>query len=651
MANKSVKVPERSFRSAAIERAEAGEEDRIIELSFSSEEPYERWWGVEILGHGKSEVDLSFIGSGRAPFLVDHKRSVDNQIGVVEKVWLDSGTGRARIRFGKAARATEFLERVRDGELSNISVGYSISELRLESETDGIGTYRITRWKPEEISLVTVPADETVGVGRSADEKVKQLSLTKDANMENDELETVTEPATNRAASTAATPANPAGAKPINREDVLRIERERISEIQAIGEKHNMADKARDAIKSGASVAMFRGVVLDALGDAASEKMAAAGKVGLTEKEAKSFSFMRAIRAMANPTDRRAQEDARFEFEVSVAAQQALGKGAKGVLIPNDVLLLQSPEHARARAQMQEQRAALAYGTAAAAGRLVQTELDSSSFIDVLRNKMMVRQLGARVLNDLVGDLDIPRKSSASSATWVSAEAGNATETVPNFDLVQFRLKSLGGYTDITRKMLNQSSLDIEMLVRDDLSEAIALGVDAAALHGSGSSGQPTGIAGVAGIGAVVGGTNGLAPTWAHVVGLETEVAVDNADIGTLAYLTNPKVRGKLKTTEKASSTAQFVWREGPELNGYRAEVTNQVSSTLTKGSSSGVCSAIFYGNWADLMIAFWSGVDLLVDPYTLGLSGGLRVRALQDCDVQVRRAQSFAAMLDALTT
>lgn len=650
MAKKSVNVPERAFRSAEIERAEAGEEDRIIELSFSSEEPYERWWGIEILGHKKSEVDLSFIGSGRAPFLVDHRRSVDNQIGVVEKVWLDSGKGRARIRFGKAARATEFLERVRDGELSNISVGYSISELRLESETDGIGTYRITRWKPEEISLVTVPADETVGVGRSADEKVKQLSLTKDGNMEDDELEIGTEPASTRAATTPATPTNPA-AKPLNRDDVLRIERERISEIQAIGEKHNMADKARDAIKAGTSIAMFRGVVLDALGDTASEKMAAAGKVGLTEKEAKSFSFMRAIRAMANPTDRRAQEDARFEFEVSVAAQQTLGKGAKGVLIPNDVLLLESPEHARARARMQEQRAALAYGTAAAAGRLVQTDLDSSSFIDVLRNKMMVKQLGARVLNDLVGDLDIPRKSAASTAGWISAEGDDAAETTPSIDLVQFRLKSLGGYTDITRKMLNQSSLDIEMLVRDDLSEAIALGIDAASLHGSGSSGQPTGIAATSGIGAVAGGTNGAAPTWANVVGLETEVAVDNADIGSLAYLTNPKVRGKLKTTEKAASTAQFVWREGPELNGYRAEVTNQVSSTLTKGTSSGVCSAIFYGNWSDLIIAFWSGVDLLVDPYTLGKSGALRVRALQDCDVQVRRAQSFAAMLDALTT
>lgn len=642
---KSVSVPERVYRSAIIDRADAAsDDDRTIELSFSSEEPYARWWGVEILGHKKSEIDLSFVAGGRAPFLVDHNRSVDDQIGVIEKAWLESGKGRARVRFGKAARAAEYLERVRDGELSNISVGYEIRKLRLESEEDGIETYRITDWKPHEISLVTVPADTSVGIGRAADtDKLKQFTLEERAKTMPPEVETQTAPLTPPATVESRNNAQP------NRDDVLREERERISEIQAIGEKHNMGDKARDAIKAGMSVALFRGVVLDALGDAGAEKMAAAGAVGLTEKEAKSFSFMRAIRAMVNPADRAAQSAARFEFEVSEAAMKTLGRSAKGVLIPNDVLLVQSPEQARARAALQA-RAALAYGTPAAAGRLVATELASGSFIDILRNAMMVRTLGATILNDLVGDLDIPRKATASSATWVGSEGADAAETGMTIDLVQFRLKTLGGYTDVTRKMMAQSSLDVETLVRDDLAQAIALAIDLASLHGPGTGGQPTGIANTAGIGAVAGGTNGASPSWSHVVNLETEVAIDNADIGNLAYLTNPKVRGKLKQTEKATSTAQFVWPEGRELNGYRAEVTNQVSSTLTKGSSSGVASAIFFGNWSDLVLAFWSGVDLLIDPITLGRSGGVRVRALQDCDVQLRRPQSFSAMLDALT-
>lgn len=639
-----VSVPERLYRSATIERAIEGADDRTVELSFSSEEPYGRWWGIEVLGHAAGEVDLSFIASGRAPFLIDHRRSVDDQIGVIEKAWLEGGRGRARVRFGKSVRASEFLERVRDGELSNISVGYEIRALRLESEVDDVGTYRVTDWKPNEISLVTVPADETVGVGRAADEKVKDFSIERTMRME-PEIQNPTPAAPAATATRSAAPV-----PQVSREDVLREERERTAEIQAIGAQFNMGDRAAEALRAGTSVAAFRGIVLDALGDAAPERMAAAGKVGLTEKEAKRFSFMNAIRAMANPTDRRAQEAARFEFEVGEAAAERAkkqGRNTRGMMVPSDVLLVSPPDGARAAAN--GARAALAYGTPAAAGRLVQTNLDSANFIDVLRNAMMVRSLGATILNDLVGDLDIPRKSAASNAAWISAEGGDASETVPNFDLVQFRLKTIAGWTAATRKMMAQSSLDIETLVRDDLAWAIALGIDSASLHGTGTGGAPAGIAATAGIGAVVGGANGAAPTWTHVVGLETEVAVDNAAIGSLAYLTNAKVRGKLKTTEKASGTAQFVWGERPELNGYRAEVSNQVSSTLTKGTSSGTASGIFFGNWADLALAFWSGVDILVDPITLGLSGGVRVIAHQDCDIQLRRPQSFAAMLDAL--
>jgi len=513
---------------------------------------------------------------------------------------------------------------VRDGELSNISVGYEIRKLRLESEEDGVETYRITDWKPHEISLVSVPADTTVGIGRA--DKLKQLTLSEEKTMPN-------EPDPRPAP--AATPENRARAE-VNRDDVLREERERVSEIQAIGEKHNMQDKAREAIRNGVTVASFRGVVLDALGAAGPDRMAAAAAVGLTEKEARTFSFMRVIRALANPTDRRAQEAARFEFEVGEAAAKKVGREARGIMVPNDVLVVP------------QVRTTLTYGTPATAGNLVAKELASGSFIDVLRNAMMTRALGATIFNDLVGDLDIPRKSSASTATWISAEGGDATETNFTTDLVQFRLKTIAAYTVATRKMMNQSSLDIETMVRDDLAQGIALGVDYAALHGTGLSGQPTGLAATAGIGSVVGGTNGVAPAWAHIVNLETEVMVDNAAIGSMAYLTNAKVRGKLKQVVKAASTAEFVWdKEG--LNGYRTEVSNQVSATLTKGTAAGTCSAIFFGNWADLAIGFWSGVDILVDPITLGLSGSVRVIAHQDCDVQLRRPQSFAAMLDAL--
>ena len=147
-------------------------------------------------------------------------------------------------------------------------------------------------------------------------------------------------------------------------------------------------------------------------------------------------------------------------------------------------------------------------------------------------------------------------------------------------------------------------SIDVESFVRNDLATVLALAIDLAAINGSGSNNQPTGILNTSGIGSVAGGTNGLAPAWSHLVDLESAVSIANADVGTLGYLTNAKVRGKLKQTSKVSGQNGFIWEAGnTPVNGYMAGVSNQVPSNLTKGSSSGVCSAILFGNFADLII------------------------------------------------
>jgi hypothetical protein len=159
------------------------------------------------------------------------------------------------------------------------------------------------------------------------------------------------------------------------------------------------------------------------------------------------------------------------------------------------------------------------------------------------------------------------------------------------------------------------------------------------------------------GIGAVVcGDPDGAAPTWADIVALETEVAVDNADIGSLAYLTNAKMRGKLKATDMGTDTGKMVWPadvpvERQIVNGYRAAVSNQVPSNIEKGGSGTTLSAMIFGNWADLVIAMWGTLELTVDPYTHSTSGAVRVVALQDIDIGVRHAESFAAIEDAVTT
>lgn len=368
-------------------------------------------------------------------------------------------------------------------------------------------------------------------------------------------------------------------------------------------------------------------------------------EIGMSDNDIRNYSLVRAIRAMTNHLqgNPRALEEAAFEMEMSQEVARRMGRDPRGFFIPFDVQM---------RGRPPEQRD-LVVGTPTAGGNLVATDLLAGSFIELLRNRMVVRQAGATMLTGLVGDIAIPRQTGGATAYWVGE--GNApTESQQAVDQVALSPDTVGAFTDYSRKLILQSSIDVENFVRSDLTAILALAIDYASLHGDPATdpNQPRGVANVTGIGSVVGGDNGAAPDWADIVNLETEVAVDNADVGRLAYISNAKVRGKLKQTEKASNTAQFVWTDTPNpLNGYNALVTNQVRSDLDKGASIGVCSAIFFGNWADLIMAFWSGLDILVDPYTQGTSGTVRVIALQDVDIAVRHVQSFAAMLDALTT
>ena len=354
-------------------------------------------------------------------------------------------------------------------------------------------------------------------------------------------------------------------------------------------------------------------------------------RIGMDGGDLKRYSLVRAIRAAASHDWRGAE----LEREASEATARQLGRDPQGFFVPQDWL---------------EQRD-LVKGTNSAGGYLVSTDLLAQSFIELLRNRMMVQRAGATVLGGLVGDVAIPKQSGGATAYWV-AENSAPTESQQTVGQVPLSPKTVGAFTEISRKLLKQSSIDVEAFVRNDLATVLALAIDYAALHGSGSSNQPTGIAATSGIGSVVGGTNGAAPTWSNIVALETEVSVDNADIGALAYMTNAKVRGKLKVTPRTATYGDImVWENNnTPLNGYPAYVTSQVRSDLDKGTSIGVCSAIFFGNWNDLLIGMWGGLDILVNPYANDTTGAVRVTALQDVDIAVRHPESFAAMLDALT-
>ncbi len=614
------------FRSFGLDRASINEERRTIDLSFSSEAPINRWFGTEILDHAPGSVRLDRIKTG-GPLLLDHCR--DDQVGVVEDVAITTDRkGRAVVRFGKSAAAEEIYQDVLDGIRQNISVGYQIHKMEIEEPDGAAPIYRAIDWEPLEISIVSVPADITVGVGRSVTETAHETEIISRTHTPKKEIMIMSEQTVD--------------VKKIQddaRTEARTAEQSRVRDILAIGSRQKLDDLARQFVDNGKSLDEFRAAVIEAMEQRGQiQQVTTTAEIGLTQKEVRAYSLMRAINAMANPNDRNAQKAAEFEFETSRAVADKLKRAPQGFFIPAEV-----------------QQRDLTVGTANAGGYTKQTTVLGGSFIDLLRNKMMVKQMGATVLTGLIGDIAIPSQAGGATAYWV-AENGAPTESQQTFGQVPLAPKTVGAFTDISRKLLLQSSIDVESLVTNDLATVVALALDLAALHGTGVSNQPTGIAATSGIGSVAGGTNGLAPTLANLIALWTEVAQDNAAFGSTGFLTNSKVVGKLMTTTRGSNLDMII-RDFPDANGFtsingaRCGVSNQVSSSLTKGTSSGVCSAIFYGNWADLLIGQWGGTDVLVDPYTGGAAGTVRVRILQDADIAVRHAESFAAMLDALTT
>jgi HK97 family phage major capsid protein len=403
--------------------------------------------------------------------------------------------------------------------------------------------------------------------------------------------------------------------------DAVTAERSRIAAITNLTRDHGADDLAGNLIASGATESDAMRSVLAAIGKRASQPAApkaaqpiasgGSADIGLSDKEARSYSFLRAIRAQAFPNDRSAYEAAGFEREVSAAVEQQMGVSARGYLISNEVL-----------------QRDLTVGTASAAGDLVFTDARPGSFIELLRNRLALNTLGVTMLSGLNGPVAIPAQSGAGTAYWV-AEKGALTESNPTVNQVNMTPKTLGAYTEFSRRLLLQSSIDVETMVRNELATVIALEIDRAALYGLGNTNQPQGLKFITGINTEDFGA--AAPTYAELVSMESKINADNADIGAMSYVTSSTTYGGFKTTEKAANTAQFVLEPGGTVNGYGVVRSNQVAS-----------GDVFFGVWNQMLMGMWGALDLQVNPYALDTSGGVRVTALQDVDVAVRHPEAF---------
>lgn len=612
-------------RTLSFERAVIDPSTRTLSLSFSSELPVDRWFGSEVLSHVSGAADLTRLNDG-APLLFNH--NPDAVIGVVENASIIDGRGIAEVRFAQSADGIEMQQLVDDGIIRNVSFGYQINEM---SETEP-GVFTASDWTPYEISLVSIPADPSIGIGRSDDqtETPETIVLRASTAIEAETNLTLTKDNIMDTTVEISAAAN----------NAVEAERARIKAIRSLGTKHNMGDLAESMIDNGRSIDDARTAVLEKIGATQQPIDQNSGNVDMSERQQREYSVVRAINAvMSNDW-----KNAGFEREISAELAKKSGKDTNGFFMPLNI------------------RAAYSTASAGTGGNIVATNLLAGSFIEALYNKAQIMNLGPTLLTGLVGNVAIPRQNAQTATYWV-AENSAITEAEATFDQITLSAKQLGARSQYSRLMLQQSTPDIEMVVRNDLARVMALGLDAAAINGTGSSGQPTGILNQSGIGSVAMGTNGAAfvngstssPSGLdQVIQLERSVDVANALDGSLYYLANAKVVSALKQLK--NTYGEYLWQMTDDdttagtqgkINGFPVARSNQVPSNLTKGSGTAL-SALIFGDFSSLVIGMWGALEILPNPYGSGYTAGaVDIRAMQTVDIGVRHPESFAAIKD----
>jgi len=539
-------------------------DERTVRVGVSSEEPVKRSFGMEVIDHQRESMNLDFLNSGRAPLLLDH--DMERQIGVIKSVELDEEARRLRavVRFGRGDLASEVFNDVSDGIRQNISVGYRVDG-RVEREDDGEDIVRVST-TPMEISIVSIPADQSslVGVGRSISEP---LHATPKIEERKDEMSDIDLDAVRAEAAKAA--------------------QKSAKEIMTLARKHSRADLGEDAIGRGVSVDEFRGELLEVIANKPLETPAHV--VDAPIKEQREYSLARMIRAQATND----WSDAGFEREMSDEVQRRTGRAARGVYVPDFAW----------RAGAMATAATGAVGDENVVDNFIPTVHRGDMFIEALRAKQVMANLGVTFMGGLTNRIKMPKFSAGATAAFVE-ELGAVADQSQTDAGVTLQPRTMGAYVDISRLALKESVPALDQIVQDDLLRAAADLIESAAISGSGSGGQPTGILNNGDVGNVdiSADTDVAALTWADLTDLVKTVEDADGIINaqTLGWLSNPKVKAKMANTVKVSSTDSIMLLNDPwnSIYGYRAEFTSNVPSNLNPGDGGTDASALIFGDF-----------------------------------------------------
>jgi HK97 family phage major capsid protein len=668
------------------ERAAGDSGDLIVDMSFASDTPVERWWGIEILDvHG---ADLGRLNDG-APLLFNHDWNDLRGVHVPGSVRVDSdGVLRGRVRITSATQAgRDAIGLVEGGILTRASIGYEVITVTERSQApdgstrerdiDGAAftrlleshgstrdlrgfrrsldavagafgradetpvTYIVKRWFPFENSFATVPADNRVGVGRSAHQHVSPTAApaaqTRRADMADQTDNTAGEHAANElhAGSQSQQRGLPAQPRGTTGPSAVDMEQVRKRSIENLCKANKIDDNIRAHwVGSGLSVESITEDLLQIIEQRGKSNPQSEAKLGLTGNETRRYSLMAAIRACADKN----WSQAGFELECS----REIGKRLQVVVDPNKFYVpfeVQGREMPYANGTLLtpgQQRALGSYarrdltaGSPGSGGYLVGT--DNMSFIEVLRNRAVSYRLGARRLSGLIGNVTIPRQTASATAAWLATEASTLGESQQVLTQLAMSPKTVGAYTEISRQLMLQSSPDAESMVTADLGAVSALAIDVGAVRGSGLAGEPLGVANTPGIGSVTGTALG----YPGVLDFQVDVATANVQPVSGGYVTTPTVAALMMQRVKFAGTASPLWNGNlwdGEMAGFTAMSTNQMAA-----------GSMLFGDWAQVVIAEWGVLQIEVNPYANFQAGIIGVRAMVSVDVGLRYPGAFS--------
>ncbi len=691
MSKKTLKIPEVLYRSGTSQMNDDGE----MELSISSDTPYKRYdWMAdedyyEVLCHDAGSMDATRLDAGAA-LLFNHDRDI--QLGTIRAPEMRGGKCFVKAKLSDAADVASYRTRIKEGILKDTSVGYRITdEGECTGAKDGIPIYKF-KWAPHEASMVTIPADITVGVGRqrahemeeSGEVKLREISVEVKDSVDGEKKKTNND-STRQNIDMKLTPAArkhleadkdaTGGGETKEKEvDIQVIRAEGRKAYQAACKRirdHANAIKNEAWKKEALIVAekhcgmdepdfeAFRSDANDVCpGVTALTQEQANPHVGIDRASIQRFSMCKVMLELHSKKGLTGLEKEVCEFSAKVYENKD-GRKFEGVCIPADITDARADdtleldkrglenlafEVRRLRGQLGQRT--MNASTFASGGFLVGTDLLAASFIEYLRNACFIGHGPFAIieLGGLVGNVAIPKQTTTATTYWLP-EGGSVTASEFAGSQLYGTPHRLACLSQWTKQLLLQSTPAVEMLVRNDQARAVAVEEDRVVYLGSGASGEPIGIVNTTGIDASVT----FSGNWTQAKSLAFQLAIENANantIGEMVFVTNPTTKSyAMGTVQVASSTFPiYIWMpsmgEYPTIAGSKGGRVNDYGAYSTKQLSTRVLFGIYNNNVTKFR---WGGMDLMVEPYTGAATETIKSYLNEWMDVGVRYPQAFS--------